>query len=158
VVYDRTHANTLLCSEQTLPVLPLEPVMALESISIEPQGGRGVSQASRIHQSTSHISNESSSGTSGVPDTLSALNPGQGSSVHNLLMPLTTPQLQVEEPEGIHSGDASQVPNEIFLEEVVPEKGPITGGIHIIILGENFPSTPLHVAFGDNWVRAVSQT
>ena len=73
-------------------------------------------------------------------------------------MPLTTPQLNVEEPEDTHSGDTNQALNDVFLEEVVPETGPMTGGRHIVLLGENFPSTPLYVAFGDNWVRAVSYT
>ena len=73
-------------------------------------------------------------------------------------MPLTTSQLQVEEPEGTYGGDTNRAPNEIFLEEILPEKGPMTGGIPIAIFGENFPSTPLYVVFGDNWVRAVSQT
>jgi hypothetical protein len=72
-------------------------------------------------------------------------------------MPLTTSQLQGEEPEGTHNGDTSQAPNEILLEEVLPERSPTAGGIHVAIFGENFPSTPLYVVFGDNWVRAVSQ-
>jgi hypothetical protein len=152
VVCDRTHASALPCSEQTHPVLPLEAVTAPRSISVEPQWGRGVSQASEVHQPTSQISNESTSGTSGVPDTRSAL---QGRSVPNFLTPLTTSQ--VEEPEGTHSGDTNQAPNEIFLEEVFPEKGSMTGGVNIAIFGENFPSTPLYVVFGNNWVRAVSQ-
>ena len=91
-----------------------------------------------------------------MPDAPSALHSGQGSSIPNLLMPLTTPPLSVEEPEGTHNGHTNQASDEIFLEEVVPETGPMTGGIHIVLLGENFPSTPLHVGFGDNWVRAVS--
>ena len=82
-------------------------------------------------------------------------------SIPNLFMPLTAPQLNVEEPEDTHSGDTNQALSKVFLEEVLPEKGPTTGGIHIALFGENFPSTPstpLYVAFGDNWVRAVSYT
>lgn len=71
-------------------------------------------------------------------------------------MPLTTPQLSVEEPEGTRSEDTDQASDEIFLEAVVPETGPMAGGIRIVLLGKNFPSTPLHVRFGDNWARAVS--
>ena len=158
MIYDRTHTGAASCSERTLPVLPLQPVSIAGSISIEPQCGRGKSQASGGPLHSSQISNEGSSGTSGVHDAPSALHAGQGSSVPNLLMPLTTPQVNVEGPEDTHSGDTNQVLNEIFLEEVLPEKGPTTGGIHIAIFGENFPSTPLYVAFGDNWVRAVSYT
>jgi len=47
-------------------------------------------------------------------------------------------------------------PAATLMEEVSPERGPVTGGMHITIFGENFPSTPLFVAFGNNWVRAVS--
>ena len=155
---DQTHAGAVSCSEQTLPVLPPQSVTITGSISIEPQCGRGLSQASEIPPHSSQVSNEGSSGTSGVHDAPSALHSGQGSSVPNLLMPLTTPRLNVEAPEDTHSGDSNQALNEVFLEEVLPEKGPTTGGIHIAIFGENFPSTPLYVAFGDNWVRAVSYT
>jgi len=49
-------------------------------------------------------------------------------------------------------------PAATFMEEVSPERGPARGGMHITIFGENFPSTPLFVAFGNNWVRAVSHT
>ena len=128
------------------------------SISIEPQYGRGLSQTSGVPPHSSQVSNESSSGTSGVHDAPSTLHSGQEGSVPNLLMPLTTPPLNVEEPEDTHSGDTNQALSEVFLEEVLPEKGPTTGGIHIAIFGENFPSTPLYVGFGDNWVRAVSHT
>jgi len=155
VAHDRTHANELPCSEQTLPVLPLEALTVPGSISVEPQFGRCVGQASGVHQPTSQVG---SSGTSGFPDVPLALPPGQGLSAPNLLMPLTRPQLQVEESEGAHSRDTNQAPNEIFLEQVFPKKGPMTGGVDIAIFGENFPSTPLYVGFGGNWVRAVSQT
>ena len=72
-------------------------------------------------------------------------------------MPLIPSQLRLEEPEGTRSRNTYQAPNEIFLV-VLPEKGPTTGGIRIAILGENFPSTPLFVGFGDRWVRAASHT
>jgi len=148
------HEDTLPGSERTPPVLPFETVTVPGSILVEPQCRHGVRQAPGVPQPTSGISNESSSGTSGAPDALSALPSRQGRSIP--LMPLTTQQLQSDEPEGTHSGDTNQVPNEIFLEEVLPERGPMTGGIHVAIFGENFPSTPLYVVFGENWVRAVS--
>ena len=158
MVYDLTHAITLPCSERTLPVLPFECVTVPGSISVEPQRRHGVSQASAVPQPTSHITNEGSSGTSGVPDAIPSLPSGQGGSIPNQLMPLTTPQLQVEESEVPHGGGTNQASNEIYLEEVFPEKGSMTGGVPIAIFGENFPSTPLYVVFEENWVRAVSQT
>ena len=153
VGYDRTHASTLPCNEQTFPVFPLEAATVPRPTSPEPQCGHGESQAC---QPTSQVPNESSSGTPGAPDALSALPPGQGRSVPDLRMPLMPSQLPVEESECTHSRDTYQAPNEIFLEEVFPEKGPTTGGIKIAVLGENFPATPLFVGFGDRWVRAVS--
>ena len=153
VAYDRTHADAVSCSEQILPVLPPRPVTIT---SIEPQCGGGLNQTSGVPLHSSQISNEGSSGTSGVPDAPSALHSGQGSSIPNLPMPLTTPQESGEEPEGTHNEDTNQASDEIFLEVVVPETGPMTGGIRVVLLGKNFPSTPLHVRFGDNWARAVS--
>jgi len=157
---NRTHASTLSRGEQVLPVLSPEAVTPPRTISVEPQYGPGVSQASGAPPPTSQISNESSSAASGIPDALSALHSRQGSGVPDLLIPLSTSQSRVEEPEDTHSGDTNQPPNsnEIFLEEVLPEKGPMTGGIHIALFGENFPSIPLYAWFGDNWVRAVSYT
>ncbi len=119
---------------------------------------RGESPASGVPQPTSQVPNECSSGTPGAPDALSALPARQGSSVPDLLMPLMPSQFRVQGPEGTHSRGTRQASSEIFLEEVLPEKGPTTGGIRIAILGENFPSTPLYVGFGDSWVRAVSHT
>ena len=118
----------------------------------------GSSGTSGVHQPTSLVSNEGPLRTFGVSDTPSALPSGQGSSAPNLLMPLRTPQLQVDEPEAPHSGGTNQASNEIYLEEVFPEKGSMTGGVPIAIFGENFPSTPFYVVFGEIWVRAVSQT
>ena len=156
MIYDRPHTGAVSFSEQTPPVLPPHAATIPGSISVEQDCGRGVSQASGMPLH-SQISNEISSGTSGVPDAPSALHSGQGSSIPNLLMPLTTPQLSVEDPEGTHNEDTNQASNEIFLEVVVPETGPMTGGIRIVLLGKNFPSTPLHVGFGDSWARAVSR-
>ena len=53
-------------------------------------------------------------------------------------MPLTTSQLRIEEPEGTRSGDTNQAPSEIFLEEVLPDNGPTTGGIPMLYLERTF--------------------
>ena len=45
---------------------------------------------------------------------------------------------------------------ETLLEEVVPQKGPTTGGTRINLWGQNLPANPIFVRFGDNCVRAVS--
>ena len=43
------------------------------------------------------------------------------------------------------------------VEEVVPHKGPTTGGVPIIILGNNFPSVRLYVRFGSFITCTVSE-
>ena len=113
MIYDRPHTGAVSFSEQTPPVLPPHAATIPGSISVEQDCGRGVSQASGMPLH-SQISNEISSGTSGVPDAPSALHSGQGSSIPNLLMPLTTLQLSVEDPEGTHNEDTNQASNENF--------------------------------------------
>lgn len=44
-----------------------------------------------------------------------------------------------------------------YIEEVAPEKGPVTGGIRIFIIGDHFPEGDhLYVRFGNAFARAVS--
>ena len=52
------------------------------------------------------------------------------------------------------SFDASAEPS-IVLEELSPDNGPITGGIKILLVGANFPMSPLFVRFGRNITMAV---
>ena len=64
--------------------------------------------------------------------------------------------MRFESPAHTRDEGINQDTDETVLEEVVPEKGPTTGGTHLALFGENFPAVPLYVCFGDNWVRAVS--
>ena len=50
--------------------------------------------------------------------------------------------------------DASAGPS-IVLEELSPDNGPMTGGIKILLVGPNFPLSPLFVRFGRNVTMAV---
>ena len=44
-----------------------------------------------------------------------------------------------------------------YIEEVAPGKGPVTGGLRVYIIGDNFPENDhLYVRFGDAFARAVS--
>jgi hypothetical protein len=153
VIYSRTRVN-----EQHPPVTPLDVAPAprfLGSTSGEPQCYRNVNQASGVPETTSQVLSESSSGTSGAPNTPSVIPSGQGSSAP--YMPIPSDRSQNEVPARACSEGINQTAEDTFLEEVVPEKGPMIGGIPIIILGENFPAVPLYVGFGKNWVRAVSR-
>ena len=96
---------------------------------------------------------QSSSGISRTLDTSSGVPSGQGASTPDVSTP---PETQNESPANTRNAGINQSTGDTLLEEVVPEKGPTTGRIQIILLGEHFPSLPLYVGFGDNWTRAVS--
>jgi hypothetical protein len=153
VIYSRTRVN-----EQHLSVTPLDVAPAPNgSTSGEPQCYRNVNQPSGVPETTSHVLSESSSGTSGAPNAPSVIPSGQGSSAPYMPIPSDLSRSQNELPVRTCSEGINQTAEETFLEEVVPAKGPMIGGIPIIILGENFPAVPLYVGFGNNWVRAVSR-
>jgi len=141
--------------EQVLPAMSCEnaPVpRSVEPTSGEPHCGRGRSQASRVPEATSEMLNQSSSGIPRPLNTSSAVPSGQGDSAPGI----STPQLQIESPAHTRNESINQNIYETLLQEVDPERGPTTGGIRVVLFGENFPVIPLHVCFGDNWVRAVS--
>ena len=54
-------------------------------------------------------------------------------------------------------GEADPIVLATEVEEVSPDKGPTTGGVRIIILGNNFPSVRLYVRFGDIITCTVSE-
>lgn len=58
--------------------------------------------------------------------------------------------------------EASSAPqNPITADDVVPFEGPTTGGIKVVILGQNFPLQPIFARFGEsdkNLARIVSST
>ena len=43
----------------------------------------------------------------------------------------------------------------IFLQELSPDTGPVTGGTKILLVGSTFPMSPLFVRFGRNVTMAV---
>ena len=81
---------------------------------------------------------------------------GQGPSAPDISTPPESSRSQAESPEHTRNESIDQTRGETLLEEVVPQKGPTTGGIHVDLWGQNFPAVLLYVRFGDNWVRAVS--
>ena len=131
-------------------IAPVPP--SVDPTSGEPHCGHSISQASRVPEATSQMLSQSSSGIPRRLNTSSAVPSGQGASPPDI----STPQLQIESPAHTRNESVNQNTRETLLQEVDPERGPTTGGIRVVLFGENFPVVPLHVCFGDNWVRAVS--
>ena len=160
IVDSGTRTGAPPISEQIAPAMPFEnaPVPRLLGPTPgEPHGGRSVNQSSRIPEATSQMLSQSPSGTS-QPLNASSLVPlgGQGTGAPDISTPPETSQLEIESPGHTRGEGISQNMAETLLHEVVPEKGPTTGLICVALFGENFPAVPLHVRFGDNWTRAVS--
>jgi hypothetical protein len=51
--------------------------------------------------------------------------------------------------------DRCSDPQATYVEELAPERGPLTGGLRVVILGDNFPTFPLFARFGNVVVRTV---
>jgi hypothetical protein len=142
--------------EHILPVVPSGTVSDRHRpgpISGEPQYGPRINQASRVPDAPSQMLGESSE-RSGAPNIHIPV--GEGGSGPYIVIASETPQLQIEASASTLNGGIDQIADAISLEEVVPFKGPMIGGITIVILGKNFPDAPLFVGFGSNWARAVS--
>jgi hypothetical protein len=43
-----------------------------------------------------------------------------------------------------------------YIEGVTPDKGPTSGGLRVVVVGDNFPSGPIYLRFGGASARAVS--
>ena len=154
-----TRTSAAPVGEQILPIISFENASVAHSPEPtldEPHGGRSVNQSSRIPEVTSQMLSQGLSGTSRPLNTPLAVPSGQGAGASDISTPPEISQLQNESPAHTRNEGTSRNMNGAVLEEVVPEKGPTTGRIRIILLGERFPSVPLFVGFGDNWTRAVS--
>jgi len=155
VVDSGTRTSASPNGEQILPAMSCENASVPFSFgptSSEPYGGGGMNQSSRIPE---EILSQNSSGTSRALNTPSAVPSGQGGSAPVVSTPSEAPQVQIESPAHTHNESINQNTGATVLEEVVPTKGPMTGGVPIALFGENFPAGPLYVCFGDNWARAV---
>ena len=156
VFYSGARTSASPNGEQIPPVIPCENPPVPGPTSGEPHCGPSVNQSSRVPEATSRTLSQNSSGTSQGPNTSSAIPSGQGGSAPDISIPSETSRLQIESPVHTHNEDIDQITDETLLEEVVPQKGPTTGGIHVDLWGQHFPAILLYVRFGDNWVRAVS--
>ena len=118
--------------------------------------GSSMDQFSRVPEATSQMLSQNSSGIPRPRNTSSAVPSGQGPSIPDVSTPPEASRLQMELLENTRNDGVNQNTGETLLEEMVPGKGPTTGRVDIVLFGENFPSGPLYVGFGDNWTRAVS--
>ena len=155
--YFGTWTNKSPHGEQILPGTSYASASVPRFTLDEPPCGHSTSQGSRVPEATLQIPNQSP-GASRPPNPSSAVPSGQGGSPPDIFIPSETPQFPTESPAHTRNEGINQNTDEILLEDVVPEKGPMTGGIGIALFGENFPDAPLYAGFGDNWVRAVSHT
>ena len=159
VVDSSTRTSASPHGEQTLPVMSCENASVSRSFgstSDEPRYGRSSSHAFRVPETTSQMLGESALVIPQPLNTSSAVPSGQGRSAVDISIPPEAPQLQIESPVHTRNEGVNQNTRETLLEEVDPERGPTTGGIRVALFGENFPTVPLYVGFGCNWVRAVS--
>ena len=124
-----------------------------EPTSGEPHCGRSINQSSRVPNATSEMLGQSLSGISRPLNTTSAVPSGQEASAPDIS---TLSETRIESLAQTRREGINQDTGETLLEEVLPERGPTTGGIGITLFGENFPAVPLYVGFGENWARAVS--
>ena len=132
--------------------------MSCENVSVPRSLGptRSMNQSSRVPEATSQMLGQNSSGIPWPLNTSSAVPLGQGPSIPDVSTPSEASRLQMESPANNRNEGINQNTGETLLEEVVPGRGPTTGMVDIVLLGENFPSAPLYVGFGGNWTRAVS--
>ena len=155
VVHSDTRTSASPNREQALPVMSYEDASVPRShgpTESDPHSGHSISQASRVPEATSQLLSQGSSGVSRPLNTSSAVPSGQGRSTPSVSIPSETPQLPVD----TRNEGTNQITGDARLQEVSPQRGPMTGGMGMVLFGENFPAVPLFVGFGDKWARAVS--
>lgn len=128
----------------------------LEPTSGEPHCGGGINQPSRGPGATSQMSTQSILGIPRVLNTPPVVPSGQGCGVPGVSIQCGPSQLGVESPVNTSNEGINQNTSDTRVQEVSPRRGPMTGGMDIVLFGERFPAFPLYVGFGDKWVRAVS--
>ena len=115
-----------------------------------------------LNQTTSILSNRSlgsvdtnstSSGTSAAAE--SSLSSVSSVSGRRGQQALSSRDDRRRPPENSPAEGEADLTTEV--QEVVPDKGPTTGNVPIIIFGNNFPSGQLYVRFGDAITYTVSE-
>ena len=132
------------------PQFPPEPQERLDQV--------GSTSSNRLLGSVTATTDSTSSGTSAAAETslssVSSVSDRRGQQQASSFR--DGRRRPLENPPAEDEADPTDLSTEV--EEVVPHKGPTTGGVSIIILGFNFPSAPLYIRFGGFITRTVSET
>ena len=97
-----------------------------------------------------------SSGTSAAETSQSCVSSGSDPQEQQQTLSLRDGRLRTRE-ESPTEGEADHTERSTEVEEVWPDRGPTTGGVPLMIIGNNFPSGRLYVRFGDSITCAVSE-
>ena len=133
-------------SLQTEPLLPM-PEQQLQRIS------NRIDMTCDLPQHRTHSSENPSSGSSAGTNQITADHSSEGPRESRQEHAVRTPSVQPRTAR-MRTTLPTDTP---YIEEVAPEKGPLTGGMRIYIIGDNFPENDhLYVRFGNSFARAVS--
>ena len=123
----------------------------------EPQERLGSTSSNQLLGNVTATTDSASSGTSAAAETslssVSSVSDQRGQQ--QALSFRDGRRRPLENSPAEDEADLTELSTEV--EEVVPHKGPTTGGVSIIILGFNFPSAPLYIRFGGFITRTVSE-
>ena len=146
-----SNVNSRLPTTVSRPQFPPEPQERLNQV--------GSTSSNRLLGNVAATTDSTSSGTSAAAETslssVSSVSDRRGQQEEQALSFRDGRRRSLENPPAEDEADPTELPTEV--EEVVPHKGPTTGGVSIIILGFNFPSAPLYIRFGGFITRTVSE-
>ena len=96
------------------------------------------------------------SGTSTAETSQSCVSSGSDPQEQQQALSLRDGRLRTRE-ESPTEGEADPTERSTEVEEVWPDRGPTTGEVPLMIIGNNFPFGRLYVRFGDSITCAVSE-
>ena len=145
---DLAAVDTVLPPPPKLPKTGSGRVSRFEGLASQGAGPSGLGEHSS--GDSRGPTNNISSGTSDPPAAVDH---------HHLTSPAEapTPFCQPHQAVKAASGEETADGRDLVMDLVSPDRGPMTGGQNILILGSNFPTDqmPLYASFGDNFTRAV---
>ena len=141
--------NTITSTASSQPQLPPEPQQSSDRTSSAP--------SNRRFENTTSTTDPSYSGTSAAAET-SLPNVSGDSDQQGQQQALTFHDCRLQPHDDTPIGSEADPTDPLTeVEEVTPDRGPTTGGVRIIITGDNFPLVQLYVRFGDWVTRAVGR-
>ena len=144
-----SNVNARLSTTVSRPQSPPERPERLDQV--------GFTSSNRLLGNATDTTDSTSSGTSAAAETsLSSVSSVSDQRGQQQALPFRVGRRRpLENPPA--EGESGPIELSTEVEEVVPHKGPTTGGVSIIILGFNFPSAPLYIRFGGFITRTVSE-